>query len=55
VALLKTAKDYRIRMDDAVHLSKLESFINAQKSDKNRSNFLKEVRFTHIIKVIIAG
>ena len=47
VALLKTAKDFRLRMDDPVHLQKLETFINSQKSDKNRSNFLKEASYFH--------
>ena len=43
VALLKTVKQIRMRLDEPSQLQKIESFIVQQKSDKNRSQYLKEV------------
>ena len=45
IQLVKTAPDFRITLEDHVHLTKFETFINGLRSEKTtRSSYIREVR-----------
>ena len=54
VAIIKSLPDVRKRViEDSSHLQKIETFINAQSSEKNRSKYIKEVKLIDLIPDII--
>ena len=46
IALLKAAKDIRMKIEDPPHLIKLENFINGWRSEKVKNSFIREVTNT---------
>ena len=45
IAVLKTLKDIRMKMDDSVQILKLENFLGILKQDISKKSFIKEVAF----------